>query len=557
MATNPTMSDLSRILSLPLDPTILLSERATLLKAISTLDTRRNQLAPISKLSPELLSEIFLVVAAYSRASAAHPGYLSAAEVRVCTTGVCHHWRSVALGCASLWSYIDFSWDSPDRVRESLLRSKATPLVVQASLHRRLGLGNILLAFEDTSRIQCLDLGFNPDHFTSFAHGLLKAAPALEVLRLNCDHSSVRLPPELFASQTPRLRELELRGCVIPEDSYLFRNLTYLSFDGAPPDCTFTAFQWLEILDSLPLLQVLSLSTCFARKPREHLPLIQLPELFSLALEGSMEDCSDMLSHIVFPPTPCLEIKCYSADFVPDLVFFSTLIDALGNILKNLPETQTLRSLGISWTVDGVKLRASTDQTGDVSPGSEDSEFYLAFVPEQLTFLRVLALLDVLPTSDIVVLDLATPLCHCPPPSHWAFRAEDDWPGLLRRFPAVHTLRRIQYDWASAVLSLLTPPPLGPAADVVLLPALHTLGFVNTAFDIPAIIPSLMKLLRWRMVDGGPIKTISADFCKNVLSKMEMLREVGVAVKWDGKDGFEGEEEEAPFVPRTRRLRAN
>ncbi|KAJ6600998.1 hypothetical protein DFH09DRAFT_554320 [Mycena vulgaris] len=548
MAT--AMTDISRLLSLPLDPAVLQSERATLLNAIAALDTRRNQLAPISKLSPELLSEIFLGVAAYSRVSADHPGYLSAAEVRACTTGVCHHWRYVAFGCARLWSFIDFSWDSPECVRESLLRSKASPLVVQASLHRRHALENVLLALEDISRIQSLDLGFTSEQAPSFAHALLKPAPMLEALRLHCDHTHVRLKPDIFACETPCLRELELTGCIIPANSHLLQNLTYLSVGGVPPECTFTALRWLEILESLPLLQVLSLSKCFTPSPtelRQQLPLVQLPELFSLALEGCMDDCSDILNHTVFPPTPCLEIKCCSGD----LASFSPLVATLGKILKNLPSPQKLRSLGISWRADGLKLRASIDETGDVSPGSEDPEFHLAFMPAPLAFWRVLEILDALPTPDIFVLDLATPLCHCPPPPHWAFRAEDDWPGLLRRFPAVHTLHRIQYDWAALVLTLLTPDPDLPAGEGPLLPALHTLGFVNTAFDIPAVVPSLMRLLCRRLA----IKKITADFCKNVLSKLQMLKNAGVDVKWDGNERFEGEEEEAQVAPRTRRPR--
>ncbi|KAJ7683130.1 hypothetical protein B0H17DRAFT_1074631 [Mycena rosella] len=520
-----TTTELARLLSLPLDPAVLLGERATLLRAIAALDTRRNQLAPISKLCPELLSEIFLVIAAYSRVSADHPGYLSAAEVRTCTMGVCHQWRYVALGCTRLWSYIDFSWDSREKVKNCLLHSKSTPLVVQASLHRPLGLANVLLALEDMCRIQCLDLGFSPSHFDSFEHFLLPPAPALEVLRLNCDSSSVRLPPEIFACETPRLRELELRGCAIPEDSHLLRNLTYLSVDGTPLDCAFPAFRWLEILDSLPLLQVLSLS-----------------QSFSLALEGCMEDCSDMLGHISFPPTPCLEIKQDS---------------------DKLPATQRLRSLGISWRADGHKFRASTDETGDVSPESSGSEFCLAFAREPLAFPLLLAVLDALPTSDITVLDLATPLCHCPPPSHWVFRVAEDWTGPLHRFIAVHTLRRIQYDWAGAVLDLLVPafalPRVDASAVPVLLPALHTLEFVNTAFDIPAIVPNLMDLLRWRTENGKPIRTISAYFCKNVLSKVRMLEDAGVEVKWDGNARFEGEEDDSdpPVVPRTRRMGAH
>ncbi|KAJ7045277.1 hypothetical protein C8F04DRAFT_528430 [Mycena alexandri] len=217
--------DLARLLSLPLEIDVLQSERAALLKAISALDSRRNELAPISKLSPELLSETFLVIAAHSRLSADHPEYLSSAELRICTLGVCHHWRDVARSCARLWGYIDFSRDSPARVREALEQSRSTPLVVQANLRSTHGLQNVLLALEDISRIECLDLGFQVSDFRSFHHRLVDPAPALAVLRLNCDQSEVTLAPDIFGGDAPSLRELELRGCVISNDSHLLRNL--------------------------------------------------------------------------------------------------------------------------------------------------------------------------------------------------------------------------------------------------------------------------------------------------------------------------------------------
>jgi hypothetical protein len=264
-------------------------------------------------------------------------------------------------------------------------------------------------------------LGFQVPDFRSIGDCLSKAAPKLEVLRLNCGRAEI-LPPAIFAYETPCLRELELRGCAIPKDSHLFRNLSYLSIDELPPDSTFTVLQWLGILGSLPLLEVLSLTRCFSRsrEPPYKLPLVQLPELFSLALEGCIDDCSDTLNHLVFPPTPCFEIKCYT-EVESYTVFLSPLLDSLGNILKKLPPAQKkLHALGISWTFDGIHFCASPEEKGEVAPGSEDSEFYLAFrnVLEPPTFALTLAVLDALPTSDIAMLDLGTPVCcQCPPPS--------------------------------------------------------------------------------------------------------------------------------------------
>ncbi|KAJ7146557.1 hypothetical protein C8R44DRAFT_864308 [Mycena epipterygia] len=501
----------------PLDPSV---EHATrVLKIISNVNARRNQLAPISKLAPELLSEIFLVVAAYTRVSARHPGYLFHVEVRICTIGVCRHWRAVAMGCASLWGYIDFSRDSAERVKEALLISKPIPLVVAASL---------LQYLQNT-----------------------KVTPALQVLRLNCARSNVELSPDIFARETPRLRELELRGCVIPEALHLLRNLTYLSIDEVPLDSRFTVVQWLGILGSIPSLEVISLSECFSpEESRRTLSLIHLPHLFSLALQSCFDNCSDMLKYLVFPSTPCLEITCNSAYSDPDGDSFFFLADALG---EKLPPTQKLRSLGISWTSEELKFRGSTDETGDVSPRSEGSEFYFeAEVPERV-FELTLATINRLSTAHIVVLDLGMPLCRhslsrsifesktcrCSPPP---FDSDREWRVLLHGFPVVHTLKGIQYDWASIVLTILAPSPDSGTVDADrLLPALHTLGLVNTAFNFPRILPSLLRLLRWRRENGKPIAKIGVDFCTNVASKIQLLQNEGVSVEWDDNDRFEDE----------------
>ncbi|KAJ7146537.1 hypothetical protein C8R44DRAFT_724303 [Mycena epipterygia] len=465
---------------------------------------------PISKLAAGLLSEIFLVVAAYSRVSAIHPGYLSPTELRICTIGVCRHWRAVTMGCARLWSYIDFSRDWPGRMEETLLRSKATPFVVRATLHWPCALENVSLALEDISRIQCLDLGFETRHFALFLRGIWKAAPALEC--------------QTIALFLPAMRELELRGCGIPlaETSHLLRNLTYLSVD--------------------------ELSKCFSRCEEFHcnLPLIPLSELFSVALEGCAEDRSDILNHFVFPSIPCFEITCDLDYFDGDIYPFSDLLDTLGKLLQNLPPAQKLWSLGISWTTDRLKIFASTDETGDVSPESEDSEFYLEVcVPENSEdlYTLMLAVLDKLPTSDIAVLDLGMPLCRDSLHTYFSFTCAN----VLRRplaLISIGAVSSVTFPSNTTGRALSCPSLLArihkPATPFNFsLRCTHSdLSTVNTAFDLPGIIPSLMCLLRRRRANGSPIAKTRVDFCTNVASKIQLLRNAGVALSGMGMTAF-------------------
>ncbi|KAJ7104920.1 hypothetical protein C8R44DRAFT_746170 [Mycena epipterygia] len=338
------------------------------------------------------------------------------------------------------------------------------------------------------------------------------------------------------------MRALDLRGCGIPlaETSYLLRNLTYLSIDEVPPDCRFTVVQWLRILQSLPSLEVLSLSECFSRCGKFHrnLPLIPLSELFSVVLEECVDHCSDILNHLVFPPTPCLEITC-DPDYDMDINYFCSAGPS-GKYLK----IDLRRKNSDLW-------ESHRNEMDDVSSVSEGSEFYFtARVPEETIFALTLAIISLLPTSDVVV------LCRSVGTQCGSV--------LVRRVP-LRPLALLKIGGASSatfplsartVLCILTPSPDSEADGSTFLPALHTLGFVNTTFDVPGIILSLICLLRRRRTNSSPIAKIRMDFCTNVASKIQVLRNAGVGIEWDGNDRFEGEEE-ALFEPHTMRTRAD
>ncbi|TFK69729.1 hypothetical protein BDN72DRAFT_767588, partial [Pluteus cervinus] len=77
-----------------------LDEEITQLEArLVSLKLARNGLAPIARLHPEILQEIFTL----AHASAEDP-----AEMSLLITWVSHNWRMLAHHSSALWSYIDF-----------------------------------------------------------------------------------------------------------------------------------------------------------------------------------------------------------------------------------------------------------------------------------------------------------------------------------------------------------------------------------------------------------------------------------------------------------------
>src|SRR5262245_18586388 len=97
---------------------IQVNEQARMLKS------RRNMLAPISRLPLELLCQIFKVSCVAS--SAGLNDFTSGGNIPcLALTQVCGHFRSAAIGCPRLWTDLIFS--HPSWTEEMLRRSKAAP----------------------------------------------------------------------------------------------------------------------------------------------------------------------------------------------------------------------------------------------------------------------------------------------------------------------------------------------------------------------------------------------------------------------------------------------
>ena len=103
-----------------IDEEIKVHEQAT-----QELKHRRNalRLAPISRLPPETLTEIFSLLP-ISADDYEHVPYL--AWIRV--THFCHRWRKVALYSPSLWNHINYTKLTRVGLTEILARAKTSPL---------------------------------------------------------------------------------------------------------------------------------------------------------------------------------------------------------------------------------------------------------------------------------------------------------------------------------------------------------------------------------------------------------------------------------------------
>ncbi|KAG1842617.1 hypothetical protein F4604DRAFT_1826286 [Suillus subluteus] len=103
---------------------------AALLASVSTLRSRRNTLASIFSLPPEILVMTFTYIVEETNFKI-HADIItrrSGIPTSMIITHVCRHWRQVALECPSLWTFIDRL--SAPWIAIMLERSKEAALVV-------------------------------------------------------------------------------------------------------------------------------------------------------------------------------------------------------------------------------------------------------------------------------------------------------------------------------------------------------------------------------------------------------------------------------------------
>ena len=203
------------------------SEIRRLNNCICSLKSRRNSFCPVSRLPPEVLSEVFLVLAEQLQAQDRFKvdfKWISVAHV-------CHLWRDIAVQHGRLWGKIDMT--KPDRTKSFVDRSKGAPLAVRQSFIG--SLAELPTAFADPSnRFRELHLRAKDGQLGPNVLQVLNSpihAPVLESLVLEVSDSATEytLPPALFDYKAPVLTRLQLQNVRLEWSTSLFPSLTHLS----------------------------------------------------------------------------------------------------------------------------------------------------------------------------------------------------------------------------------------------------------------------------------------------------------------------------------------
>ncbi|KAH8981805.1 hypothetical protein EDB92DRAFT_2093869 [Lactarius akahatsu] len=183
---------------------------------IRSLRRRRNALAPISSLPPELFAAIFsflrLPLSGTTLQGMEPDRQLSWLHV----THVCHQWRELALNQPFFWSHVDFTTLTPAGATEMLVRAKSVPLYfsLEAWAPKFYWDGTQFRTFQKelqsrVSHICQLAISAEPFSLERVLEGLVSPAPILEYLSLsgkkNKDRKRTSVTDTLFNGSTPKL----------------------------------------------------------------------------------------------------------------------------------------------------------------------------------------------------------------------------------------------------------------------------------------------------------------------------------------------------------------
>ncbi|GLB41913.1 hypothetical protein LshimejAT787_1005130 [Lyophyllum shimeji] len=292
-------------------------EMQRLENSIRLLKSRRNILAPISRLPPEMLAKIFAHRVAECAES---PNLLE--WIRV--SHVSRHWRAVALDCPSLWGNLVFT--RPKWSEEMLKRSKMASLVVKADLTcitPRI-FEAVRLALLHGSRIHDLQLrAASATLDRLLAADLSLEMPMIRSLSLSVPRvarfgtdEGFTIPTTILNGPTPYLKRLELQKCNISWDSSLLRGLTHLTIRDVTASARPTTQQLMDALERMPGLQVFDFQDALPLSPQTeavHPPpdrIIHLPQLIHLSIASTVPECVNLVSRITIPASARVHLSC-------------------------------------------------------------------------------------------------------------------------------------------------------------------------------------------------------------------------------------------------------
>ncbi|KAI0252279.1 hypothetical protein BJV78DRAFT_1153837 [Lactifluus subvellereus] len=434
---------------------------------ILSLLTRRNALAPISLLPPELLARIFHFHAFEELQSNRE----TLSRIRV--THVCRYWRQVALEDCSLWARFSALPPSTTCLAEMLARAKGAPLIIDLdgsqnsktfsmfSSHlshiRELRLRNLCDSLVDGNSIREL-CSLEAPMLEHFELGVPSFSPVIV---------QTSVGTRFFKGQAPKLRtfslcQIQVPWSLVPRTQLSQLRIVLSKEISTTDDVSLldTANQLIDVLTNNPALEDLVLQCCLPPmlSHASHSQAIHLPRLSHLGLAASSSRVADLLKVLKLPSSTKLHLRCtsenvgayndglipplISAHFnKPDAITFKSLILTLDDMLIELTASS---SLPISTVSRSHTFGCGLERDAELSL-LLDADFNFGHLWDTLE--RVCAML---PIAEVEYLSIsASDVLH-----------PINWEGLFRRCEKITTID-VCGRGTTTLLQTLTPPKLG------------------------------------------------------------------------------------------------
>ena len=506
------------------------------------LRSRRNTLAPISRLSSETLAGIFSyfpscpwfkVCGYYSPFKERHSPPKDLGHLGwIVVTHVCCRWRAIALENPGLWSRIDFTRITPACMAEILTRAKMTPLHLEANI----GVGSnkwSVAKFDAFERqleahiSHTRHLNISGPHQSTLER-LVSPAPTLEFLSLS--HNSgpsgqVVIPINLFNSAAPSLTNVKLYGCDISWKSPLLKRLQTLEILEPPMAARPKLEDWLDALNEMSQLTTLILESA---TPLASLAIsepsrtITLPSLTRFDISASAKDCVVAFTHLILPALTWLRVDAESHELEGEDV--QPLIPYISRNVQWLQSAEPFQSIMISGKLTRAEVFAWNVPNADSYLGFNMRSYGL--IPARLKFgakcsnwhervnTAILdSLLTLLPIDHSAVSTFTANSRTGLSKEFWLAHASR-WPLLERAHLAPPTVKGFR-----EMLAEDTPPD-GPR-----LPSLTKLIIDEVTLTAPRTF-DLRDMLNKRVEQGVPLEVLDLRLCFGCERAIQVLREV-------------------------------
>ncbi|KAF8555387.1 hypothetical protein OG21DRAFT_1496338 [Imleria badia] len=348
--------------------------------ALSNLEIQRNFVCFIHLLPTEILEAIFIHCACdyYGLVTLVYRVSRPTAPSWVNVSYVCRHWRSVALNCPTLWTYL--STTSPRWTEAFLCRSKQASLKVVVHVNSKNEVSRFMeKVVKHSERIQELLVHLSTGHH-EFLSKLSSPAPRLQRLEITMDNLPWEGSYVPFNGDTPALRTLYLKECLVPWHSLKLSGLTSLCLRNVPsrfqqdmPEllATLSCMQDLTQLflkKSLPTSAGFLSSTTFNAFQK-----IDLPRLSRFSIANRLSKVNVFLSCVNIPLQTEVRLLCgiNSSALEHYALLSSFLAQRFAMFEDQALSSPTIRSLVTTSSEKVTKLTFSTparDCDSSISP---------------------------------------------------------------------------------------------------------------------------------------------------------------------------------------------